>query len=250
MKRIVSASNSTLKTFLKLTSVRGIKKHGLALVSGLKNLNEIMRNFPEKCVSIISSSHNYNDLLVSADLTHYVLTPELFRQVDIHGTSHSILLVRVEPFPVWDQEVWAPGCTLCVPFQDPTNVGAVIRSAAAFGVSRVVILKEAAHPFHPRSVQAAGSALFRVHFCEGPSINELGDAQVPVVTLSPDGQDVSSFEFPPKFCLVPGMEGPGLPERLKHCTVLGIPMEPGVESLNAASATGIALYIWRSRSRK
>ena len=125
-------------------------------------------------------------------------------------------------------------------------MGAVIRSAAAFGVSRVVILKEAAHPYHPKSARAAGSSLLRVPLLEGPWTGELQLSKTPLVTLSPEGRAVGDYPFPPSFCLVPGLEGPGLPETLRRGTVLSIPMQPGVESLNAALATGIVLYLWRA----
>jgi tRNA G18 (ribose-2'-O)-methylase SpoU len=136
---------------------------------------------------------------------------------------------------------------LCIPFQDPANVGAVIRSAAAFGVSKVVMLKEAAHPFHPKSVRVAGSNIFRVPLFEGPSLHRLKISDVPVVALSPKGEDVKNHIFPRSFWLVPGLEGFGLADHLKKVEVLSIPMERGVESLNAALATGIVLYLWRSR---
>ena len=82
--------------------------------------------------------------------------------------------------PDWsDDAPWPDGCTLFIPFQDPENVGAVIRSAAAFGVARVVLLKEAAHPFHPRSSRAAGSALFQVPLYQGPSIRNRSSRKPP-----------------------------------------------------------------------
>jgi tRNA G18 (ribose-2'-O)-methylase SpoU len=121
----------------------------------------------------------------------------------------------------------------------------VIRSAAAFGVSRVVFLKEAAHPFHHKSIRVAGSALFRVPIFEGPSLYELKPSKVPMITLSPEGKDAKDFKFPSSFCLVPGLEGPGLPDHLRDATCLSIPMESGVDSINAAMATGIVLYVWR-----
>jgi tRNA G18 (ribose-2'-O)-methylase SpoU len=66
-----------------------------------------------------------------------------------------------------------------------------------------------------------------------------------MIALSPEGEDIARCSFPSTFGLLPGLEGPGLPSNLKTITTLGIPMESGVESINAALATGIALYLWR-----
>ncbi len=128
-------------------------------------------------------------------------------------------------------------------------MGAVIRSAAAFGVSRVILLQEAAHPFLPRAIRAAGSDLLRVPLLEGPSIAELKIAGAPVVTLAAAGRDLRDCAWPAAFALIPGIEGPGLPEHLARENPVAIPMAPGVESLNAAVATGIALYAWRFGTR-
>ena len=96
------------------------------------------------------------------------LSDPLFKELDVSGTHAPLLLVRVPEIEPWsDDDPWPEGCTLFVPFQDPENVGAVIRSAAAFGVARVVLLRESAHPFHPRSSRAAGPALFQVPLALG-----------------------------------------------------------------------------------
>jgi tRNA G18 (ribose-2'-O)-methylase SpoU len=112
------------------------------------------------------------------------------------------------------------------------------------------MLREAAHPFHHKSVRAAGSSILRVSLLEGPSIRKLQKAKVPVITLSPEGKDIARYKFPSTFGLVPGLEGPGLPDTLRPATPLAIPMEPGIESINAALATGIALYIWRGSVKR
>ena len=248
VNEITSADNSEFKTFLKLTRARGIKKHGLALLSRPKQVREVLKDFPNQCAGIILSDFDETSLeFGTEEISIYHLGSNLFRQVDLFDTGQPILLVRVPRFTHWHEEVRAKGCTLCIPFQDPANVGAVIRSAAAFGVSGIVMLKEAAHPFLPKSVRAAGSALFRVPLFQGPSLDELKVSDGSVVTLSPDGKDIGVYRFPDTFCLVPGLEGPGLPGNLRESTALAIPMEPGVESINAALATGIALYLWQSR---
>lgn len=248
VKEITSADNSRFKTFLKLTKARGIRKHGLAFLSRSKQVREVLENFPNQCAGIILFDLKETSLGPFPEgISIYHLSLNLFRQVDLYDTGQPILLVRVPRFTQWQDELREKGCTLCVPFQDPANVGAAIRSAAAFGVSGIVILKEAAHPFHPRSVRVAGSALFRVPLFQGPSLDEFKVPDGQVVTLSPQGEDIGNYRFPETFCMIPGLEGPGLPGNLKDANALAIPMEPGVESINAALATGIALYLWRDR---
>ncbi len=247
VKEITSPDNPEFKSFLKLIRARGIRKYGMALLSRPKQVREVLKDFPNQCVGIILSDLKKTSLeLLTEDMSIYHLSSNLFRQVDLFDTGRPILLVRVPRFAQWHEEVRAKGCTLCIPFQDPANVGAVIRSAAAFGVSRVVMLEEAAHPFLPKSVRVAGSALFRVPLFQGPSLNEFKLSGGPVVTLSPDGEDIGGYRFPDTFCMVSGLEGPGLPDNFKERMALAIPMEHGVESINAALATGIALYLWKS----
>jgi tRNA G18 (ribose-2'-O)-methylase SpoU len=248
MKTIdISSPNShTFKTLLRLTKARGIKKYGMAIVSGPRQINEVARDFPDRCEALIFSEDQSPPSVAPIDhIPRYRLGRELFHQIDLFDTGQPLLMVRFPAFPRLVEEAWPPGCTLCIPFQDPANVGSVIRAAAAFGVSRVVILKEAAHPFHPKAVRAAGGNIFRIPIVEGPRLSELVPMGAPIITLSPKGEDVSGYRFPPSFCLVPGLEGPGVPDGLSSAQALAIPMKNRVESLNAAMATGIVLYLWQ-----
>jgi tRNA G18 (ribose-2'-O)-methylase SpoU len=250
VKEINSRHNQDFQTFVRILKGQGVKKQCLAFFSGHKQVREILWEFPEHCEGIIfSTKQKMPEDIPTRHLQSYSLSPELFREIDAFGTKYPVLIVRVRPFPTWDTSARLKGCTLLIPFQDPSNVGAVIRSAAAFGVASLVMLKEAAHPFHYKSTRAAGSALFRVPMFEGQSIQELGGVLSRTIALSAKGEDIRTFSFPESFCLLPGIEGPGLPPDLRHLKSLSIPMERGVESLNAALATGIALYEWQ-RNRK
>ena len=64
---------------------------------------------------------------------------------------------------------------------------------------------------------------------------------LPLYALSPGGQNIFRFDFPADCGLVAGMEGPGLTGDWPDERLLSIPMQPGVESLNAAMAVSMAL---------
>jgi 16S rRNA (guanine(527)-N(7))-methyltransferase RsmG len=247
VRKIDSEQNELFKDLKKLLGSRGIKKQQRALLCGSKLVQEALRDFPDRCEAWISSK---DELPPPADspghLTWYHLAPHLFQTLDVFGTHAPLLLIRIEPIARWDPTVeLSPGCTLLVPFQDPENVGAVIRSAVAFGVKRIILLEESAHPYHPKALRASGGTVLRAGLLQGPA---LGDwpSQLPILGLSPEGQNIEQVDFPLAFGLLPGSEGPGLPETLRHKAV-AIPMRAPVESLNAAAATAIALYVWSRR---
>ncbi|MEN6438201.1 MAG: 16S rRNA (guanine(527)-N(7))-methyltransferase RsmG [Syntrophobacter sp.] len=244
MKTIESETNETFKNLKKLLSPRGIKKQLRALVSGPKQVIEILEQFPERCLAWISREDKSPPPdNAPSRLAWYQLAPSLFETLDLFGTASPLLLVEIEEIGKWEASEGLPyGCTLFVPFQDPENVGAVIRSAVAFGVSRIVLLSQAASPYHPKAIRASGGMVFRANLVEGPSINDL-PADLPIIPLSKEGESISDFRFPTAFGLLPGIEGPGLPEQLRK-TGISIPIQSGVESLNAVVATAIALFAW------
>ncbi len=250
IRDVTSEANPTFRLARDLLTGKGIRKHGLSLVAGSRAVAEVLVRFPELVQGwVTNSGGSPPPAETGSRLVWHRLSDALFREIDTSGTHAPLSLVRVPPMEPWNaDEPWPEGCTLFIPFQDPENVGAVIRSAAAFGVKRVVLLREAAHPFHPKSIRAGGPALFQVELRTGPSIHDLDAGAFPLIALDVGGPDLVSSPFPERFGLVPGVEGPGLPDRLRRGPVRSIPIEPGVESLNAAAATAVALYAWRRAS--
>ena len=248
IKIIESESNAIFKDLKKLLSGRGVKKQRNTLVCGATLVAEAMERSPKRCRAWITSGNRQPPPSEApSDLEWVQLAPDLFQSLDTFGTKHPIVLFDI-PAP----EPWHPengpltGCSLLVPFQDPENVGAVIRSAVAFDVDRIILLAESANPFHPKAVRASAGTVFSARLFQGPSLSEI-PPNLPVIALSSSGQPLAQTRFPTSFCLLTGMEGPGLPSRWQAETV-AIPMAPGVESLNAAVATAIALYEWRRAS--
>ncbi len=247
VKEITSQQNPFFKRLSRLKGSRGIKKYGMALLSGEKNIREVIVEFPHKCLGLITfSMEALASVPLISNLPIFLLSQGLFQSLDFHNTKSPILIVRAEKLPPWKESCSGrDDCVLFLPFQDPANIGAAIRSAAALGVRTVVILEEAASPFHPKSLRASGSTIYRLSLKRGPSISGLSTHQIPLLTLDPRGQDITQYRFPKSFGLVAGLEGSGVPERLKKADALAIPIEKGVDSLNAAVAVGIALYQWR-----
>lgn len=244
VKTIESQQNHTFKELKKLLAGKGAKKQQKALISGKKQVDEAVSAFGRQCLAWISSSDKQPppDNL-PANAVWYQLEPGLFRVLDSIGTNSPLLLVKTPDIPAWDPLEGLPaGCSVLIPFQDPENVGTVIRSAVAFGADSVILLAESAWPFHPRAVRASAGAVMHTRMLLGPLARKLpGD--LPIVGLSAGGRPIDEFEFPDTFGLLPGIEGPGLPEHLRAGSV-SIPIRPEAESLNAATAAAIALYVW------
>jgi len=136
--------------------------------------------------------------------------------------------------------------------QDPGNVGTIIRTADALGVSSVIMTGECADPYNPKTVRATMGALFRQSISR-LSISELTQlsSRTRFIAAVPDADnpDVSQVDFNDSVIVI-GSEGRGIsPEVLSLCCEKTfIPISPECDSLNASVAA--AIMMWEARRKR
>lgn len=132
--------------------------------------------------------------------------------------------------------------------QDPHNLGAIIRSAAAFGADAIVIPKDRAAQMTATSLKTSAGQAYRVPICRvaniAQTLRKLKDVDFTVVGADIDGTAVANVDFRKATALVMGSEGDGM-RRLTRTLcdqTVRIAQNPAVESLNVSVATAILLY--------
>jgi TrmH family RNA methyltransferase len=142
------------------------------------------------------------------------------------------------------EERWAPAplgplCVYLHGVHDPGNVGAVLRSAQAFGAASVALGPGTADPYSPKAVRASMGAVFAVRLCRAAPSDLPG---VKVALVPQAGDTLSSVEAGPEATLIVGSEREGLPDEIVAGAdhIAHIPIQ--TDSLNAAMAATIALY--------
>ena len=128
------------------------------------------------------------------------------------------------------------------------NMGGLFRNAAAFGVAAVLLDPTCCDPLYRKAIRVSVGAALLVpfaRFAEGEDI--LSDLRLHAfepIALSPAGAEpLAALASPPRSALVLGAEGPGLPASvMARCRTVRIPMATGFDSLNVATAAGVALH--------
>ena len=143
---------------------------------------------------------------------------------------------------------------VCVGVQDPENLGGILRSSAAFGVSAVVLGEACADPFSRRVARTSMGANFHLPLIESGDLAAdllvMRDAfgiELVATVLAEDAEPLERSRPARRTALLFGSEGFGLPPSwLALCSrCVTIPMPPNVDSLNVNVAAGIFLYHWR-----
>jgi tRNA G18 (ribose-2'-O)-methylase SpoU len=113
-------------------------------------------------------------------------------------------------------------------------------------VASVILLKEAANIYLPKSIKAAAGATFKLNMTRGPSILDLQSLSIKdlgtstILALDSRGENLQKFQWPKKCLLLVGEEGAGIPA-MQGLKTISIPTQ-NIESLNATVALSIALY--------
>lgn len=137
----------------------------------------------------------------------------------------------------------------CCGIQDPGNLGTIIRSAAAFGATGLVLSKGTVDLYNPKVIRATMGALFQLPIMtspdDGKTLKQLKENDVKIVATSVrEGKACYQAELNKPLALVIGNEAAGLPKDIVKLAdeLVTIPMTGPTESLNAGVAAAILLY--------
>ncbi|MGB6975302.1 MAG: RNA methyltransferase [Terracidiphilus sp.] len=261
--RIVqSKQNDRLKQLRRVLAKPAHSPSSLIALEGPNLVEEALRaRLAIDCLFLSARFEPWLQQLPLPQETEVLLVPEEILASILTTDNPQPVAALVEP-PDW---TWAhllggpnqltPLFIVLAGLQDPGNLGAILRSAEAFGASGVVALPGTVSPWNPKALRASAGSAFRVPFLTATPdecFARLREARIPVLATVPQPSSktllhamvlpATDLAGPVTFLI--GNEGNGLaPDLLRHsASSITIPCPGPVESLNAAVAASILLY--------
>lgn len=139
---------------------------------------------------------------------------------------------------------------VCLGIQDPTNIGSILRSAAAFGIDAVILGLQCSDPFSRRVLRVSMGATLKLSLIESVDLQDdlsrLRDEYYfeRVAAVLEDAETLDQAVRSERIAILVGNEAHGLPDEITQICErrVTIPMQMGTDSLNAAVASGIMLH--------
>jgi TrmH family RNA methyltransferase len=176
-----------------------------------------------------------------------VVSDLLFGEIAVLPAGVGMLAVVTTPKPAWDDA--ADFCLLLDGVQDPGNVGSMLRSAAAAGVSHALLSPHCAFAWSPKVLRAGMGAHFHLSVHEAVDLPQWSRAYRErggrvVATVKEGGADLYRAKLARPLAVAIGNEGAGLTPAMLGVASdrLTIAMPGHVESLNAAAAAAVVLF--------
>ena len=253
-----SADGALLTLIRDLGRRRGRERRGLALAEGVRLVEEaVASGVPIRGAAVSSALEGtprgtaLKSALTAAGIRLIAVGPAELEALS--DTEHPQGIVAVVEPRAWSlEDIATPaGSVLLVldAVQDPGNVGTMLRTALALGAAGIVALPGTAELANPKVLRGSMGAAFRLPAAAADPAALLAWVEargIELLVAAADGVPVSrrSRSGRPPLALVVGNEGAGVGPILASAarTRVGIPLAPGVESLNVAVAAGILLY--------
>ncbi len=255
--RVSDPADPRLRDYLALRDVqlrtRTEPEEGLFIAEGEKTIRRAIAAGYE-VRSVLVAEHRVETL---ADLSTagpiLVVSDELLEATTGFAVHRGALASMARrPLPsLADVLAGASRVAVCEDISDHTNLGALFRSAAAFGVDAVLLTPRCADPLYRRAIRTSMGAVFsipwtRIDWYHGPELLREEGLTLAALTPAPDAVALSDLDpaAHPRLALVVGSEGDGLSERWLAAADLRvrIPMREGIDSLNLAAAAAVAFY--------
>ncbi len=247
MKTISSRSHEMIKQVASLQQKKQRSKHNQFVAEGLRTCTTLIQSGHQPVQLFVTEQHATRaQKLVSDD--KITLVPEHVMEKISGATTPSGIVGQFAIPAAPSADVLTPGLVLAQ-VADPGNMGTLIRTTAALNHKSVIIV-EGADPWSPKVVQASAGTIGMVHIFQWSWHDLLANKKAhQLIGLAvKGGKNLSEFSMH-NTLLVVGSEAHGIPDQwLADCNAqLTLPMPRSTESLNAAVAGSIALYVMSMR---
>ncbi len=257
LKTISSEQNPVIKQARRLaTSNRSCKLSGRTLAEGIHLAKELVghKELIDRVYLLKGSKNSEIDGIIESlrclDVDVYELPAALFNHVcPVDSSTGIICEIRIPPEhdePVKGDVVFLDGV------QDPGNLGTILRTCLAAGITSVALAKDCAFTWSPKALRAGMGAQFALKIIESSDIAKLKaeTGNQCLVTSLRGGKDLFSEPWGDKATIwVFGSEGQGVSKEALSAAdkILYIPINSNTESLNVAAATAVCLFEQKRR---
>lgn len=245
IKEITSLSNPIIKRVVQLHSSKYRDQYQEFIAEGFRTISTLIAA-KSILITLFTTENHLYDAQQIADAQHIIIvTDEVFKKMSCAVTPSGFLglfTIPQQPSP----DTLTPGIVLAH-VSDPGNMGTLIRTAAAMN-KKTIICIETVDPWNPKVVQASAGALAYVSiFCMSWQELQTHRKKLPLYALvATEGKNPDTISIKDGLIIV-GNEGAGIPDAwVAQCDEkITLPMPGNFESLNAAVAGSIALYLAR-----
>lgn len=259
MQTITSTKNQYVKLARSLSQKKFRVDTGLMLVEGVNLIKDMPSSVVVKYVFTTKErAGEVESIFAKRRVDNAVLSEkncDLVDNVEIFEVDNNIIdyisntvtpygIVAVCEIPIIPFEKPKGNALLLDAITDPGNMGTIMRSAAACGFLDIYML-DCVDLYSPKVVRATLGGLFRVRafvIDEQQAIELMKDCNSAVLDM--DGENILTANVPKPLLFVAGNEAHGVRDSLKDIAkhVYSLPMQNGIESLNVAVATSVAMY--------
>lgn len=250
-EKITSRDNSRLVSARK---VRDGKDRSRIFIEGRRLAQEVLRSEIDIEDCLVSDEFDGHDLINAIrDRTDHIsiVVARIFKTIADTSEPQGIILIARRPNPpIFDlKAAKLPLVVFLHEINNPSNLGATLRTAEAAGTAGVIVSRNSSDVFSPKAIRAAMGSSFRLRIWENATFNEVID-WARERELKTTAADISANTFYTEIdwreprLLMFGSEAHGLSlEQIASVDEkLLIPMDNGVESLNLGVSAGIILY--------
>jgi TrmH family RNA methyltransferase len=219
-------------------------------IEGRRLAEEAIRSGVRLTECFVSDEFAEDDLVSTVSAPVFRMPEKVFKTIADTETPQGIILIGERPKPVEREgRGELPVTVFLSEINNPSNLGAILRTAEAAGVRGVILSKGSTDPYAPKALRASMGSAFRLNLIEGATLAaavEQARQNGAIITGANNGAEelYTNIDWTRPRLLVFGSEAHGLKDEEKSLLdeVVKIPMASQVESLNLAVSAGIILF--------